>query len=151
MKFYISRIFYQNILPGGSVRATDVEVVTRFIPTGLFAGFGYKAYQWSGFGDWGTKLVLGLAGSYLAVYAFERLRWTKFRQEQAFRSQFAKHASDKLRHSVEYTSSKCSSQVENELKETFARLEFTANEVTNDIDDQIQLLDGKFLHSFFSE
>ena len=58
------------------------------------------------------------------------------------REQFARHASNKLRHSVEYTSSKCSTQVENELKDTFARLEFTAKEVTDDIDDKIQLLDG---------
>ena len=125
------------------MRASDIETVTRFLPSGFVAAFGYKAYQWSGFGDWGTKLVLGAAGSYLAFYAWERLRWTKYRQEQTFREQFAQHAGDKLRHSVEYTSSKCSSQVENELKETFARLEFTANEVTNDIDDQIQGLDGK--------
>ena len=61
------------------------------------------------------------------------------------REQFARHASNKLRHSVEYTSSKCSTQVENELKDTFARLEFTAKEVTDDIDDKIQLLDGMII------
>jgi len=128
---------------GGSIRATDVETISRFLPSGLAAASCYKAFQWSGFSDWGTKLVMAAAVGYLGVYAWERLRWTKFRQEQAFREQFARHASNKLRHSVEYTSSKCSTQVENELKDTFARLEFTAKEVTDDIDDKIQLLDEK--------
>ena len=35
----------------------------------------------------------------------------------------SEHAKEKLRNSVHYTSSKCSQQVENELKETFTRLE----------------------------
>ena len=117
--------------------------MTRFLPTGFLAACGYKAFTYSRFGDWGTKLIAGATVGYLGLYAFERLRWTKYRQEKAFREQFATHASDKLRHSVEYTSSKCSSQVENELRETFARLEFTANEVTQDIDGEITHLDGK--------
>ena len=50
---------------------------------------------------------------------------------------------------MEYTSSKCSTQVENELKDTFARLEFTAKEVTDDIDDKIQLLDGMIIFTKF--
>ena len=50
---------------------------------------------------------------------------------------------------MEYTSSKCSTQVENELKDTFARLEFTAKEVTDDIDDKIQLLDGMVIFKKF--
>ena len=36
---------------------------------------------------------------------------------------FSEHAKEKLRNSVHYTSSKCSQQVENELRETFTRLE----------------------------
>ena len=35
----------------------------------------------------------------------------------------SEHAKEKLRNSVHYTSSKCSQQVENELRETFTRLE----------------------------
>ena len=48
----------------------------------------FNPYQWSGFSDWGTKLVMGAAVGNLGVYAWERLRWTKFRQEQAFRTRF---------------------------------------------------------------
>jgi len=74
---------------GGSLRASDVEVVTRFLPTGFLAGFGYKAYQWSGFGDWGTKLVVGLAGTYLDAVFLGRTHfcstnleiWSFFGQE----------------------------------------------------------------------
>ena len=36
-----------TICSGGSVRASDVEMVTRFMPSGVLAAAGYKAYQWS--------------------------------------------------------------------------------------------------------
>ena len=82
------------------------------------------------------------AGSRKNTFQSQIWSFDEFFLNQLKREQFARHASNKLRHSVEYTSSKCSAQVENELKDTFARLEFTAKEVTHDIDDKIQLLDG---------
>ena len=50
-----------------------------------------------------------------------------------------------------YTSAKCSQQVEHELNETFCRLELKANEVTSDISEGIEELDGKQIHFCFYE
>ena len=45
---------------------------------------------------------------------------------------------------MEYTSAKCSVQVENELRETFSRLEHAATEATSEISGEIDDLDGEF-------
>ena len=37
-------IFYQKF-SGGSIRATDVETISRFLPSGLAAASCYKAFQ----------------------------------------------------------------------------------------------------------
>lgn len=127
----------------GTIRATDIETATRFLPSGLFAGALWKFWTKSGLSTIGNRIIMGAAVGYFGLYAVERLRWTQARQGQEFRRQFADHAADKLRHSVEYTSSKCSSQVETELKDTFTRLELTAKEVTGDIVGNIDILEVK--------
>jgi len=127
----------------GSIRADDIDYITRFLPQGLFSYAGWKAYKWSGLSEFSSKILITAGVTYASLYLFERLRYTKFKQEQLFRFQFGEHAKEKLRNSVHYTSSKCSQQVENELRETFTRLELAANEVTTDIEDNISDLDEK--------
>ena len=38
---------YKRVL-GGSIRADDIDYITRFLPQGLFSYAGWKAYKWSG-------------------------------------------------------------------------------------------------------
>ena len=37
--------FFIKIFSGGSIRATDVETISRFLPSGLAAASCYKAFQ----------------------------------------------------------------------------------------------------------
>jgi len=133
-------------ITNGTVRAADMETLNRFVPSGVVAAAAWKFWTKSGLSTVGNRVIVSAAIAYAGYYAFERIRWTPARQGQEFRKQFAEHASEKLRHSVEYTASKCSDQVSAELKDTFTRLEITARDVTDDLTDEINQLEEKSQH-----
>jgi hypothetical protein len=123
-----------------------METLNRFVPSGVVAAAAWKFWTKSGLSTVGNRVIVSAAIAYAGYYAFERIRWTPARQGQEFRRQFAEHASEKLRHSVEYTASKCSDQVSAELKDTFTRLKITARDVTDDLTDEINQLEGNCNH-----
>ena len=141
----------------GSIRAEDIQMVTRLLPQGFAWGLAYRTYQKSGLSEWATKALVTAGLAYGAFYLIERLRWTNAKQEALFRFQFGwvfslsifsqivprEHAKTKLERSVNYASARCSQQVEHELTDTFSRLKVAANEVTTEYEDKISDLDCK--------
>lgn len=70
----------------------------------------------------GWRVLVGVGAIYGCVYLYERLSWTNTAKERAFKQQYVKHITEKLRLIVDFTSSNCSHQVQQELSSTFARL-----------------------------
>lgn len=59
----------------------------------------------------GWRPIIVSLGAYCLVYAYERMTWTNKAKEKAFKKQYVRHASSKLKLIVELTSSNCSHQV----------------------------------------
>ena len=48
MSYYVIKFYCVIEFLGGSIRADDIDYITRFLPQGLFSYAGWKAYKWSG-------------------------------------------------------------------------------------------------------
>lgn len=60
----------------------------------------------------GWRVLVGVGGIYLSVYAYERLSWTNKAKERKFKEQYVRHATRKLKLIVDLTSANCSHQVQ---------------------------------------
>lgn len=55
---------------------------------------------------------MGIGALYGCIYLYERLSWTNSAKERAFKAQYVRHATKKLRMIVDFTSANCSQQVQ---------------------------------------
>lgn len=60
----------------------------------------------------GWRVLVGIGALYGCVYFYERLSWTNSAKERAFKEQYVRHATRKLKLIVDLTSSNCSHQVQ---------------------------------------
>lgn len=56
--------------------------------------------------------MVGVGVLYGCVYMYERLSWTNSAKERAFKAQYVRHATKKLKMIVDLTSANCSHQVQ---------------------------------------
>uniref|UniRef100_A0A1A9V9P2 Dynamin-type G domain-containing protein n=1 Tax=Glossina austeni TaxID=7395 RepID=A0A1A9V9P2_GLOAU len=91
----------------------------------------------------GWRLLAGFGALYGCVYMYERLSWTKSAKKRAFKSQYLRHATKKLKMIVDLTSANCSHQVKQELASTFTRLCRTVTNATIDMNDELKTLEAQ--------
>lgn len=60
----------------------------------------------------GWRVLVGVGALYSCIYLYERLSWTNSAKERAYKTQYVKHVTEKLRLIVDFTSSNCSHQVQ---------------------------------------
>lgn len=86
----------------------------------------------------GWRVLVGVGALYGCVYLYERLSWTNSAKERAFKSQYVRHATKKLKMIVDLTSANCSHQVQQELSSTFARLCRVVDNATTDMNEELK-------------
>uniref|UniRef100_A0A1A9YUD3 Dynamin-type G domain-containing protein n=1 Tax=Glossina morsitans morsitans TaxID=37546 RepID=A0A1A9YUD3_GLOMM len=91
----------------------------------------------------GWRVLVGVGVLYGCVYMYERLSWTNSAKERAFKAQYVRHATKKLKMIVDLTSANCSHQVQQELSSTFARLCRTVDNATTDMNDELKTLEAQ--------
>nr|ANW61937.1 mitochondrial assembly regulatory factor [Drosophila biarmipes] len=91
----------------------------------------------------GWRVLVGVGALYGCIYLYERLSWTNSAKERAFKGQYVRHATKKLKMIVDLTSANCSHQVQQELSSTFARLCRTVDTATTDMNDELKTLDSQ--------
>jgi len=96
----------------------------------IIAGILFKTIGW--------RVLLGVGGVYLTVYAYERLSWTNKAKERKFKDQYVRHATRKLKLIVDLTSANCSHQVQQELSSTFARLCRVVDNAQSDMNTELK-------------
>uniref|UniRef100_A0A0K8TM46 Putative conserved plasma membrane protein n=1 Tax=Tabanus bromius TaxID=304241 RepID=A0A0K8TM46_TABBR len=100
----------------------------------LVAGFLLKTIGW--------RVLVGVGALYGCVYLYERLCWTNTAKEKAFKNQYVRHATKKLKMIVDLTSANCSHQVQQELSSTFARLCRVVDTATTEMNDELKQIEG---------
>lgn len=101
----------------------------------LVAGFLMKTIGWR---------VIAVTGFvYSILYLYERLTWTSKAMEKEFKKQYVSHVSTKLHLIVDFISSNCSHQVQQELSSTFAKLCHLVDEATGNMIDDLKELEGQ--------
>uniref|UniRef100_A0A1A9WT32 Dynamin-type G domain-containing protein n=1 Tax=Glossina brevipalpis TaxID=37001 RepID=A0A1A9WT32_9MUSC len=91
----------------------------------------------------GWRVLVGVGVLYGCVYMYERLSWTNSAKERAFKAQYVRHATKKLKMIVDLTSANCSHQVQQELSSTFARLCRTVDNATTDMNEELRTLEAQ--------
>nr|XP_006819998.1 PREDICTED: mitofusin-2-like [Saccoglossus kowalevskii] len=116
---------------------TGLAALTSQTSMGLIviAGIVWKAVGW--------RLLAVGCGLYGAVYFYERLTWTNKAKQRKFKKQFVEYATERLQLVVNFTSSNCSHQVQQELSSGFAQLCHQIDIAKDDLKQQIQCLDNE--------
>ncbi|KAI9582828.1 hypothetical protein GQX74_012045 [Glossina fuscipes] len=91
----------------------------------------------------GWRVLAGFGVLYGFAYMYERLTWTKSAKERAFKSQYIRHATKKLKMIVDLTSANCSHQVQQELSSIFTRLCRSVTNATIDMNDELKTLEAQ--------
>lgn len=131
--------------PVGGITPEQLSLISRFAMTSIgsqgtvggliVAGIMLKTIGW--------RVLVGVGALYGCIYFYERLSWTNSAKERAFKSQYVRHATKKLKMIVDLTSANCSHQVQQELSSTFARLCRTVDTATTDMNEELKTLDGQ--------
>ncbi|XP_037914832.1 transmembrane GTPase Marf isoform X3 [Hermetia illucens] len=100
----------------------------------LVAGILLKTIGW--------RVLVGVGALYGCVYLYERLSWTNSAKERAFKGQYVRHATKKLKMIVDLTSANCSHQVQQELSSTFARLCRVVDTASIEMNDELKAIEG---------
>ncbi|TDG42161.1 hypothetical protein AWZ03_011414 [Drosophila navojoa] len=136
------------LLPGtgvGGITPEQLSVISRFALSSIgsqgtvgglvVAGVMLKTIGW--------RVLVGIGALYGCIYLYERLSWTNSAKERAFKSQYVRHATKKLKMIVDLTSANCSHQVQQELSSTFARLCRTVDTATTDMNEELKTLEAQ--------
>ncbi|XP_017871604.1 PREDICTED: transmembrane GTPase Marf isoform X1 [Drosophila arizonae] len=136
------------LLPGtvvGGITPEQLSVISRFALSSIgsqgtvgglvVAGIMLKTIGW--------RVLVGIGALYGCIYLYERLSWTNSAKERAFKSQYVRHATKKLKMIVDLTSANCSHQVQQELSSTFARLCRTVDTATTDMNEELKTLEAQ--------
>ncbi|XP_064536329.1 transmembrane GTPase Marf isoform X1 [Drosophila montana] len=132
--------------PGvGGITPEQLSVISRFAMSSIgsqgtvgglvVAGIMLKTIGW--------RVLVGIGALYGCIYLYERLSWTNSAKERAFKGQYGRHATKKLKMIVDLTSANCSHQVQQELSSTFARLCRTVDTATTDMNEELKTLEAQ--------
>ncbi|KAI8121602.1 Transmembrane GTPase Marf [Lucilia cuprina] len=131
--------------PVGNITQEQLSIISRFALTSIgsqgtvggliVAGIMLKTIGW--------RVLVGVGALYGCIYLYERLSWTNSAKERAFKAQYVRHATKKLKMIVDLTSANCSHQVQQELSSTFARLCRTVDTATTDMNEELKTLEGQ--------
>ncbi|XP_018800285.1 PREDICTED: transmembrane GTPase Marf isoform X2 [Bactrocera latifrons] len=131
--------------PVGGITQEQLSVISRFALASvgsqgtvgglIVAGIMLKTIGW--------RVLLGVGALYGCIYLYERLSWTNSAKERAFKSQYVRHATKKLKMIVDLTSANCSHQVQQELSSTFARLCRLVDNATTDMNEELKSLESQ--------
>ncbi|XP_036344617.1 LOW QUALITY PROTEIN: transmembrane GTPase Marf-like [Rhagoletis pomonella] len=131
--------------PVGGITQEQLSVISRFAMASvgsqgtvgglIVAGIMLKTIGW--------RVLLGVGALYGCIYLYERLSWTNSAKERAFKSQYVRHATKKLKMIVDLTSANCSHQVQQELSSTFARLCRLVDNATTDMNEELKSLESQ--------
>ncbi|XP_061401900.1 transmembrane GTPase Marf isoform X1 [Musca vetustissima] len=131
--------------PVGGISQEQLSLISRFALTSIgsqgtvggliVAGIMLKTIGW--------RVLVGVGALYGCIYLYERLSWTNSAKERAFKSQYVRHATKKLKMIVDLTSANCSHQVQQELSSTFARLCRTVDTATTDMNEELKTLEAQ--------
>lgn len=106
--------------------------------TAFVATMGMLPYVfWRSVG-WRVLAITGAA--YFSLYFYERLTWTSGAKERALKRQFVEHATDKLKYIIDFTSTNCSHQVQQELSQTLSRLCCDVDSARNELKEESEEL-----------
>ncbi|KAG9509656.1 Transmembrane GTPase Marf, partial [Fragariocoptes setiger] len=89
----------------------------------------------------GWRVIMITTSVYGALYAYEYLTWTNSAKERAFKRQYVRHATKKLKMFVDITSTNISTHVKRELNSTFTRLGKLVHEELRGTESSIDKLD----------
>lgn len=101
----------------------------------LVGGLVWKSIGW--------RIIALSASFYGLLYLFEKLTWTTKAKERALKKQFVGYATEKLQMMVSVTSSNCSTQVQQEIASTFARLCKQVDVTKQELESEINRLTTK--------
>ncbi|XP_075156595.1 mitochondrial assembly regulatory factor isoform X2 [Haematobia irritans] len=131
--------------PVGGISQEQLSLISRFAISSIgsqgtvggliVAGIMLKTIGW--------RVLVGVGALYGCVYLYERLSWTNSAKERAFKAQYVRHATKKLKMIVDLTSANCSHQVQQELSSTFARLCRTVDTATTDMNEELKTLEAQ--------
>uniref|UniRef100_A0A1I8P414 Dynamin-type G domain-containing protein n=1 Tax=Stomoxys calcitrans TaxID=35570 RepID=A0A1I8P414_STOCA len=131
--------------PVGGITQDQLSLISRFAISSIgsqgtvggliVAGIMLKTIGW--------RVLVGVGVLYGCVYLYERLSWTNSAKERAFKAQYVRHATKKLKMIVDLTSANCSHQVQQELSSTFARLCRTVDTATTDMNEELKTLEAQ--------
>ncbi|XP_055910677.1 transmembrane GTPase Marf isoform X1 [Eupeodes corollae] len=124
----------------GGITQEQLSMISRFAVASIgsqgtvgglvVAGIMLKTIGW--------RVLVGVGALYGCIYLYERLSWTSSAKERAFKSQYVRHATKKLKMIVDLTSANCSHQVQQELSSTFARLCRVVDNATTDMNEELK-------------
>lgn len=97
------RALYAYILLTNVVGRTHTDLL-------IFIRFEFSAFQMLKTIGW--RVLVGVGALYGCIYLYERLSWTNSAKERAFKAQYVRHATKKLKMIVDLTSANCSHQVQ---------------------------------------
>lgn len=106
----ISRIAAASIGSQGTVGGLIIAGIVSVTTVKLMSSLTY--FHTKLFKTIGWRVLVGVGGIYLSVYAYERLSWTNKAKERKFKEQYVRHATRKLKLIVDLTSANCSHQVQ---------------------------------------
>ncbi|KAH0955083.1 hypothetical protein HN011_006102 [Eciton burchellii] len=119
--------------PDNIARIAATSIASQGTMGGLIvAGFMLKTVGW--------RLIAITTAIYGALYLYERLTWTNKAKEREFKRQYVAHITQKLRLTMDFISSNCSHQVQQELSSTFARLCRVMDEATSEMDAELKII-----------
>ncbi|XP_062868903.1 mitofusin-1b [Trichomycterus rosablanca] len=98
----------------------------------LVGGMVWKTIGW--------RIIALSMSLYGLLYLFEKLTWTTRAKERALKKQFVDYATERLQMMVSVTSSNCSTQVQQEIASTFARLCKQVDVTQQDLESEIKQL-----------